>query len=104
MKGYAAHLSDFFYLFLHLGSYETKNINIFGKKFGTWKVNTGHCIARTSNLRDVVEIVDKKYNKVLNDSECQSSSVAKNSKSCLAPVTSSLNVNDNSLLVNSTKK
>ena len=36
-----------------------------------------------SNLRDTVEIFDEKYIKVLIDDECQSSSVANDTKSCL---------------------
>ena len=48
--------------------------------------------------------MDKKYNQVLIDNECQSSSVANDSESCLALVMSLLNDNDNSLFQNSTQK
>ena len=42
-------------------------------------------------MRDVVGKFDKNYNKILNDSECQPSSVANDPKSSLAPVMFSLN-------------
>ena len=40
----------------------------------------------TSNLLEVVDTFVKKYNKLLNDSECHSSFIVKDPKSCLAPV------------------
>ena len=55
------------------------------------KVKNSRCIDETSNLKDVVEIFNKKCNKLLNDSECQSSSVANDPNSGLAPVMFSLN-------------
>ena len=42
-------------------------------------------------MKNVVETFDEKYNKILKVNECQSSSVANDPKSALAPVMFSLN-------------
>ena len=54
-------------------------------------MKNSRCIEGTSILRDAVELFDKEFNKNLNDSKCESSSFAKDPKSGLAPVMSSLN-------------
>ena len=54
-------------------------------------MKNNRCSEGTSNFRDFVEIFDKNYNKVLNDSECQLSYFAYDPKSCLALIIFSLN-------------
>ena len=72
---------------IFLQNFKPKRSKYFWKKFRRMrgKVNSSFCIYWTSNLSDVDEIFDKKYNKVINDSECQSSTTANDPKFCLFP-------------------
>ena len=69
--------------------YKTKKSKYFWKKFRKikGKVKSRRCIDEALNLRDIVVIFDKKYYEILNDNKCQSSCVANDPQSGLAPVT-----------------
>ena len=75
-----------------LAKLKTKKSTNFGKKVQKMhnKVNSSLSSDGTSNFGDFFEVIDKKYNKILNDCECQMSSVANDPKPCLAPAVFSL--------------